>query len=442
MNSAEIVNTPGYYYAIAYWLSIFVIVSTNKRRIYGWKYFVANTLSAAVLIIYMNVTDGIRKELFIPVMATIIAMLLFYIYICCDFGLKKAGYFCVKAFINGEFAASLCWQIHYYFVIQDIRPKPVAFWHCMELILVYGVLFFTVYLLEKYLQKNLDELHITYRELLVVIVVAAAVFTVSNMSYVDLNGLFSGQMAMDIFIIRTLVDLSGVAVLYACHMQVKEIQLRFEKDTIQSIMDMQYKTYQLSQESIDIVNRKYHDLRHQITLLKAESNTEKSIGYLEQMEQEIRVYEAQNKTGNKVLDAVLTSKSMYCQSNGIELKIMADGKLLSFMDDMDVSALFGNMLDNAIESAGQQKSADHRLVGLYVFGEKNFLRIRTENYCEQTIRFKNGMPVTTKKDKHLHGYGMKSIQKTVEKYGGSAMAGQRDNWFELKILIPLERTTT
>jgi sensor histidine kinase regulating citrate/malate metabolism len=312
----------------------------------------------------------------------------------------------------------------------------------MELILVYGVLFFTVYLLEKYLQKNLDELHITYRELLVVIVVAAAVFTVSNMSYVDLNGLFSGQMAMDIFIIRTLVDLSGVAVLYACHMQVKEIQLRFEKDTIQSIMDMQYKTYQLSQESIDIVNRKYHDLRHQITLLKAESNTEKSIGYLEQMEQEIRVYEAQNKTGNKVLDAVLTSKSMYCQSNGIELKIMADGKLLSFMDDMDVSALFGNMLDNAIESAGQQKSADHRLVGLYVFGEKNFLRIRTENYCEQTIRFKNGMPVTTKKDKHLHGYGMKSIQKTVEKYGGSAMAGQRDNWFELKILIPLERTTT
>ena len=40
-------------------------------------------------------------------------------------------------------------------------------------------------------------------------------------------------------------------------------------------MDMQYKSYQLTQENIDLVNRKYHDLKHQITLLKAEVNTEK-----------------------------------------------------------------------------------------------------------------------------------------------------------------------
>ena len=65
---------------------------------------------------------------------------------------------------------------------------------------------------------------------------------------------------MDVFIIRTLADLSGMAVLYAYHIQVKEIQMRFEKDTLRNIMDMQYKNYKLSKESIDIVNQKYHDL--------------------------------------------------------------------------------------------------------------------------------------------------------------------------------------
>ena len=49
------------------------------------------------------------------------------------------------------------------------------------------------------------------------------------------------------------------------------------------------------------------------------------------------------------------------------------------------------------------------------------------------------MPVTTKKDKRLHGYGMKSIQSTVKKYGGSVTTGLRDNWFELRILIPLNQ---
>ena len=49
------------------------------------------------------------------------------------------------------------------------------------------------------------------------------------------------------------------------------------------------------------------------------------------------------------------------------------------------------------------------------------------------------MPVTTKKDKHLHGFGMKSIQSTVRKYGGSVTAGVRDNWFELRVLIPLNQ---
>ena len=434
MNTAEVLNTPGYYYAIAYALSVFVITCTNERKIGRWKLAVVSCAQFALLLFFMTVTDGVRQELFVPSMLLIVLLLLGYIYICNDFSLREAGFYFVKAFINGEFAASLCWQIYYY--LRYIRGIQGELLKWVELILVYAVIFTILALMELNLKKDLEELHITRRELLVVIIIAASVFAMSNLSYLDQNGLFSGTFVMDIFIIRTLVDLSGIAVLYAYHVQVKEIQIRFEKDTLHNIMEMQYKNYQLSKENIDMVNRKYHDLKHQINLLKTQAYVGKSTSYLEKMEREIRVYETQNKTGNQILDAVLTNKAMICQNKEIELKFIVDGGALSFMEDMDVSALFGNMLDNAIESAEKQQEKQKRLIWLYVTKEKQFVRIRTENYCDEKIRFKNGMPVTTKKDRRLHGYGMKSIKSTVEKYHGSVVAAQENNWFELKILLP------
>lgn len=434
MNTAEVLNTPGYYYAIAYALSVFVITCTNERKIGRWKLAVVSCAQFALLLFFMTVTDGVRQELFVPSMLLIVLLLLGYIYICNDFSLREAGFYFVKAFINGEFAASLCWQIYYY--LRYVRGIQGELLKWVELILVYAVIFTILALMELNLKKDLEELHITRRELRVVIIIAASVFAMSNLSYLDQNGLFSGTFVMDIFIIRTLVDLSGIAVLYAYHVQVKEIQIRFEKDTLHNIMEMQYKNYQLSKENIDMVNQKYHDLKHQINLLKTQAYVGKSTSYLEKMEREIRVYETQNKTGNQILDAVLTNKAMICQNKEIELKFIVDGGALSFMEDMDVSALFGNMLDNAIESAEKQQEKQKRLIWLYVTKEKQFVRIRTENYCDEKIRFKNGMPVTTKKDRRLHGYGMKSIKSTVEKYHGSVVAAQENNWFELKILLP------
>ena len=434
MNTAEVLNTPGYYYAIAYALSVFVITCTNERKIGRWKLAVVSCAQFALLLFFMTVTDGVRQELFVPSMLLIVLLLLGYIYICNDFSLREAGFYFVKAFINGEFAASLCWQIYYY--LRYVRGIQGELLKWVELILVYAVIFTILALMELNLKKDLEELHITRRELRVVIIIAASVFAMSNLSYLDQHGLFSGTFVMDIFIIRTLVDLSGIAVLYAYHVQVKEIQIRFEKDTLHNIMEMQYKNYQLSKENIDMVNQKYHDLKHQINLLKTQAYVGKSTSYLEKMEREIRVYETQNKTGNQILDAVLTNKAMICQNKEIDLKFIVDGGALSFMEDMDVSALFGNMLDNAIESAEKQQEKQKRLIWLYVTKEKQFVRIRTENYCDEKIRFKNGMPVTTKKDRRLHGYGMKSIKSTVEKYHGSVVAAQENNWFELKILLP------
>ncbi len=104
---------------------------------------------------------------------------------------------------------------------------------------------------------------------------------------------------------------------------------------------------------------------------------------------------------------------------------------------MDVSALFGNIVDNAIESVEKIEDEAKRLINLKVTRDRNFICIRTENYCKDKPLFRNGLPQTSKGDEQFHGFGMKSIKAIVEKYDGSMLADYKDNWFFLNILIPI-----
>ena len=152
------------------------------------------------------------------------------------------------------------------------------------------------------------------------------------------------------------------------------------------------------------------------------------------------MYDTEFKTGNNVLDTLLTGKSMLCVQKGIQFTCVADGSLLDFMNTMDLCAVFGNALDNAIESAEKVKNPEKRLIRTAVYAQEGFTVIRFENYYEQEPDMAQSgdtfLPRTTKKDKELHGYGVKSIRRIAEKYGGTMTVTAQERWFYLRILIP------
>jgi sensor histidine kinase regulating citrate/malate metabolism len=219
-------------------------------------------------------------------------------------------------------------------------------------------------------------------------------------------------------------------------MHLQELHTRTELESLQQLMHMHYSNYRLSKESIALVDQKYHDLKHQIDILRTETPQDRQ-KYLDLLEQEIKTYEAQNKTGNRILDTILTAKTLQCQNRGISLTCVADGSALDFMNTMDLSALFGNALDNAIEGACKIADPEKRLIHVSVARQKQFLRIRIENCYEGELLYENGVFLTTKADKLHHGFGLKSMQETVEKYNGSMTVEAREGWFELRILLPL-----
>ena len=167
------------------------------------------------------------------------------------------------------------------------------------------------------------------------------------------------------------------------------------------------------------------------------SSEEQREAHLSEIERSIQIYDSTLETGSRVLDTVLTEKSLYCGAHQITMTCMADGRRLSFLDDVDVYTIFGNAIDNAIESVGVLTDPEKRAIAVSVWSKSGLLLIQFENYFEGTLRFENGLPLTTKADKSSHGFGIRSIGYTVKKYGGHMAVSAEDHLFLLSISIPL-----
>lgn len=430
---------PRLFTALAEWGACMVFLLQYPRKLNGLRFWLTAAGALVVQGLWLELTDTLPVAFWMPAMAVAVGLMFLFLAFCGQGDLLGAGYCTVRAFLLAEFTASLEWQLYAFFVwethIQGVLPGALF------LVVVYGGVFFVAYRLEQRVSTGVDLPRMTRRELLSAAAMGLAAFLISNLSFVTANTPFTSSMTQEIANIRTLVDLAGVVILYAYHIQLFELHTRRELDAIKNILQNQYVQYRQSRESIDVINRKYHDLKHQIAVLRAEEDPARRSAFLDQMEEEIQHYEAQNKTGNSVLDTVLTGKSLYCAKHQIKLTCVADGARLSFMDVMDICTLFGNALDNAIECELSIPDKEKRLIHLEVYAKKDFLVIRCENYCPVPPAFDHGLPVTTKPDREYHGYGLKSMRYTARKYGGTMTIQARDEWFQLTLLFPLASHT-
>ena len=210
-------------------------------------------------------------------------------------------------------------------------------------------------------------------------------------------------------------------------------KLASEKDTTERVLAERERQYEQSRESIEAINIKCHDLRHQIRAL-ANGGAAIDPTALADVARDVAVYDAAVRTGNEALDTILTEKSLVCQREGITLTCVADGAALNFMAPADIYALFGNALDNAVEAA---RGASRRSISVVVRRTMGVTSVSVENYYDLGAQptFEDGLPQTTKADKANHGFGMRSMRAIAERYGGTLVARAEDGTFSLDIML-------
>lgn len=194
--------------------------------------------------------------------------------------------------------------------------------------------------------------------------------------------------------------------------------------------------YEMSKESIAVVNQHYHDMKHQMLILSTMSDEDKRKAKLFDMESRIASYDAVVRTGNDYLDTVLTEKKLICQNNHIAMSCIADGKQLTFMDELDLYTLFGNALDNAIEANKNIPNENNRWISVQIQNKKGILLVEIVNPYEGSLTFGiDKLPLTTKPDTISHGFGTKSIRQIIEHYGGQMIIKTEQQKYLLRIIF-------
>lgn len=216
---------------------------------------------------------------------------------------------------------------------------------------------------------------------------------------------------------------------------VLQRRLENELDIVKSLSRLRAEQYMAAKENVDIINQKCHDMKHQIRKIGTYNRLPSDV--VEEIERSVSLYDATVKTGNEVLDTILTEKSLRCVANNILMSCVADGAKISFIGDSDLYALFGNALDNAIEAVLKIDDPEKRIIGLILYEKNGFVTLNINNTFDGEIKLENGLPLTTKANGNIHGFGVKSIKMIVERYGGELAVTAKDGLFSLSILIPV-----
>lgn len=313
--------------------------------------------------------------------------------------------------INGSIFLSHPFFIVYYFFVFAV----IYFWDC-------------VFISQKmppendYRQRNLELVVVV-----LIIIFSDIVFT-SFVTFYSADNYDRGYLIL-LYLYNIFCCLISIYIQFTFSLRRK---LETEYQTVNMLWQQKREQYEITKENIDFINLKCHDLKHQIRTIGQKSSVDGDT--IKEIEDVVSIYDSMVKTENEAIDIILTEKSLLCNHNDIRFSCIVDGKSLSFMSNADLYSLFGNMIDNAIEAV-KNLPKEQRTIGLSVKKVNSLLCINIHNYFAGELKFNGLLPISTKKDKANHGFGMKSIQMICDKYGGEMSISTKDNIFNLSIIF-------
>ena len=196
----------------------------------------------------------------------------------------------------------------------------------------------------------------------------------------------------------------------------------------------QKERYEFKKEVIDRVNIRAHDLKKQLGRMEA-AGALLDKRALDEVRRELSAYDELVDTGNEVLNLILSDAVGRCREAEIRFTYLLDGAALGFVDALDLYAIFGNLLDNAITAASAVSAPERRLISLKMSQVGEMLYIHLFNTFETPVRFHGAFPKTTKRDAENHGFGMKSVSSSIKKYGGEMRVSAEDAVFNVTFML-------
>ncbi len=250
---------------------------------------------------------------------------------------------------------------------------------------------------------------------------------------------FTQFEAMDYYMIMIICAIVVILWNYIVVNLIRKIN-QSQEEKRQYMLEAQYqnmvqKHLEENQNIYSALKEMRHDMQHHmkyIQFLIEEERYEEIRKYFGNIDHSLILNDNIFITGNEVIDVVLSQKNTVAKGKGIHIQIDIQSIDLHYIQDTDLCSALSNLLDNAIEAV---EICTEKEISLKIVKNKNWLIINEENTCQNIKLNQNEKLYSTKKDKEMHGFGMRSMQRIADKYHGSLQYRYENNKFFIKLIL-------
>lgn len=241
-----------------------------------------------------------------------------------------------------------------------------------------------------------------------------------------------GLQIMIILIGFLLVDLFLAYILNHVAMAYK---YENELNLIKQLQKMQLESYKETERKYRESRAIIHDIKKHLDVIDElrANDKEKADEYRKHIDIQMEKIFCGYHCSNRIMGIILSQKMSKAKSEGIKVAVSVDEINIDFIDDLDITAIFANLWDNAIEACA--KVENNKYIKFSLSRYNGFLLIDLENSFDGIYK-KSGNKFLSTKKQH-NGVGISSIATSVSKYDGFFSASESGNVFKSEITIPI-----
>ena len=270
------------------------------------------------------------------------------------------------------------------------------------------------------------------RELIIVLFLIPIVLTFMHYVIYSYNiETFSNTTILFLFV-SSIVFMFLQIITYRLIMHLESfIKHEQELELLKQKEEMQLEYYKIMHKKEEEIRKINHDIKNNLQVIYTLKNDDDKQKLVDKISANLKKYELVKYSTNNILNIILNTKVNEARNYGIEVSVSLSKKI-GFVEELDLSNLFSNILDNAIENA---KKVNVKEISLSVSKKLNFVVINCENTYDGIIEFDKNRNIKTRKN-YKHGYGLKIIKEIVKKYDGEIDIDFNDKKFFITIMLP------
>lgn len=200
----------------------------------------------------------------------------------------------------------------------------------------------------------------------------------------------------------------------------------------------QLELYNSMRENYNIQRQRTHEYKNQIVcmdMLMKKKDYSKLEDYIGNISDGLDAQLDMVDTNNDVVNAIFNAKYYEAIKNDVLVVLKINDLSDIKISDNDIVTILSNLLDNAIEAA-KQCDIGKRIVKIKMLYEDAVLSIAVSNsYKAEPVLTEDGYIRTTKKDREEHGWGMRNVVATLEKYNAEYIIDYKNGEFVFSIII-------